>query len=173
MTDPFAPLARALAERGVRYVLIGVSGANFYAVPPASRFVTDDYALFLPPDPDNLVRAWGACEEVGGELWLTDEPLDRPRARWLAERIIERRAVTRVTGAHDLKVDLTLVMKGFEFEAVWRQRRLFLVESIEVPTARLLHIVASKQAAGRLKDQLFLATHQDALEQLLKKPKLD
>ncbi|HEY5618296.1 MAG TPA: hypothetical protein VIK60_10140 [Vicinamibacterales bacterium] len=36
--------------------------------------------------------------------------------------------------------------------------------------ARLLHIVTSKQAAGRLKDQLFLATHQDALEQLLKKP---
>jgi len=154
-------------------VLIGVSGANFYAVPPASRFVTDDYDLFLPPDPDNLVRAWSACEEIGGELWLTDEPLDRPRDRWLAERIIERRGVTRVTGAQDLKVDLTLVMKGFEFEAVWRERRVFLVEGVEVPTARLLHIVTSKHAAGRPKDHYFLASHQDALEQLFKKPKPD
>jgi hypothetical protein len=39
---------------------------------------------------------------------------------------------------------------------------------VPVPTARLLHIVESKQAAGRPKDQLFLATHKDALEQLLK-----
>ncbi|MGH9254137.1 MAG: hypothetical protein ACRD3C_06160 [Vicinamibacterales bacterium] len=173
MTDPFAPLARALADRSVRYLLIGVSGANYYAVPPASRFVTDDYDLFLPQHPDNLVQAWAACEDVDAEFWLSDEPLDRPRDRWLAERIIERRAVTRVTGAHDLKVDLTLVMKGFEFETVWNERRVFRNEGIEIPTARLLHIVTSKQAAGRAKDQLFLATHQDALEQLLKKQALD
>ena len=35
------------------------------------------------------------------------------------------------------------------------------------------HIVMSKQAAGRQKDQLFLATHKDALEQLLKKKPAD
>jgi hypothetical protein len=40
--------------------------------------------------------------------------------------------------------------------------------AIDVPTARLLHVVASKQAAGRPKDQPFLATHKEALEQLLK-----
>lgn len=173
MSDPFAPLAGALASRTVRYLLIGVSGANLYAPHGGGRFVTDDFDLFLPPDPQNLVQAWAACEDVHGELWLTDEPLDRPRDRWLAERIIERRAVTRVTGLNDLKVDLTLVMKGFEFEPVWNERRIFRVEGKEVPTARLLHIVSSKQAAGRLKDQLFLATHRDALEQLLKKPKPD
>jgi hypothetical protein len=170
VTDPFAPLARALADRAVRYVLIGVSGANLYAVPPATRFVTDDFDLFLPLDADNLVQTWAACDAIGGELWSADEPLDRPRDRWLAERIIERRAVTRVTAADDLQVDLTLVMKGFDFATVWRERRLFHTEGVEVPTARLLHIVTSKQAAGRLKDQLFLTTHKDALEQLLKKP---
>jgi hypothetical protein len=42
-----------------------------------------------------------------------------------------------------------------------------------VPTARLLHIVQSKEAAGRDKDRLFLATRRDALEQLLKKTELD
>jgi hypothetical protein len=45
-----------------------------------------------------------------------------------------------------------------------------VVEGVRVPTARLLHIVESKQAAGRPKDLLFLTTHRDALEQLLKKP---
>ncbi|HKC57572.1 MAG TPA: hypothetical protein VKC35_15660 [Vicinamibacterales bacterium] len=78
--------------------------------------------------------------------------------------------LTRASGRDELKVDLTLVMKGFQFEQVWSGRRSFLIEGIEVPVARLLHIVQSKHAAGRDKDKLFLATHRDALEQLLKKP---
>jgi hypothetical protein len=94
----------------------------------------------------------------------------RPRDLWLAERVVERRALTRVTGPNELLLDLTLVMAGFDFERVWAERREFRVEGTRVPTARLLHIIESKNAAGRPKDQLFLATHKDALEQLLKKP---
>lgn len=170
MTHPFAPLARTLAQRSVRYVLIGVSGANLYAHRAQAIFTTEDIDLFLPPDADNLEQAWAACEDAKLDLWLIEEPLDRPRDRWLAERIIARHAVTRATGPDDLLVDLTLVMKGFDFESVWAERRTFVIEDVPVPTARLLHIVRSKHAAGRPKDQYFLATHLDALEQLLKKP---
>ena len=173
MTHPFAPLASELGARGVRYLVIGVSGANLYAPGGQAVFVTKDIDLFLPSDPENLLRAWDACESAVLELRLQDEPLDRPRDRWLAERVIARRAVTSAIGANDLTVDLTLVMQGFEFGTVWGARRDFLIEGVPVPTARLLHIIESKQAAGRPKDQLFLATHKDALEQLLKKPDHD
>jgi hypothetical protein len=132
-------------------------------------FTTKHIDLFLPADPDNLVRAWSACENVPLELWLGNEPLDSPRDRWLAERIIERRALTSAKGANEFVIELTLVMQGFDFDTVWNERRDFVIEGIPVPTARLLHIVESKQAAGRPKDQLFLATHKDALEQLLGK----
>jgi hypothetical protein len=165
---PLAPVGRALVARAVRYVLIGVSGANLYGPGGQAIFATDDFDLFLPLDAGNLLEAWAACEEAGLDLWLGADPLDRPRDRWLAERIVERRALTRVTGPEDLQVDLTLVMKGFEFDAVWAARRGFLIDGVEIPTARLLHIISSKQAVGRGKDQLFLATHKDALEQLLK-----
>jgi hypothetical protein len=169
MTTPLAPLALELARRRVRYVLIGVAGANFYAPDGQGAFVTRDHDLFLPLDPDNLVAAWASCEASGLELWSGEEPLDRPRDRWLAERVIERSGLTRVTGPNDLLVDLTLVMKGFDFETVWKERRDFSIEGIGIPTARLLHIVESKHAAGRDKDKLFLTTHLDALQQLLKK----
>jgi hypothetical protein len=168
VNHPFGQLAHSLIARSVRYVLIGVSGANLYAPSGGTRFVTQDFDLFLPPEADNLLSAWGACQEIGLDLWMASEPLDTPRDRWLAERIVERRALTRVTGADDLQVDLTLVMKGYEFETVWDDRRVFTIEGAEVPTARLLHIVKSKEAAGRDKDRLFLATHRDALAQLLK-----
>lgn len=170
MKRQLARVARELAARSVRYVLIGVSGANLYGPAGQAVFTTEDIDLFLPPDPENLVRAWSACERVPLDLWLGDEPLDSPRDLWLAERVVERRALTTAKGTNDLLIDLTLVMKAFDFEAVWKERREFLIERVPVPTARLLHIVESKQAAGRPKDQLFLATHKDALEQLLKTP---
>lgn len=169
VTTPLALLGRALATRSVRYVLIGVAGANLYAPTGGARFITEDYDLFLPADADNLVRCWTACEVAGLDLWSGNEPLDRPRDQWLAERVIERRALTRASDARELQVDLTLVMKGYDFETVWSERRLFVVDGIEVPVARLLHIVTSKHAAGRDKDRLFLATHRDALEQLLRR----
>jgi len=166
--DPLVPLARALHERAVRYVLIGVGGANYYALGGSTVFTTQDRDLFLAPDPDNLIRCWEACEAAALELWAGEEPLDSPRDRWLAERLIERRAVVKATGTGDLQVDLTLVMAGFaDFETVWNERRTFLIDGVEVTVARLLHIVQSKHAAGRDKDRLFLATHREGLQELL------
>jgi hypothetical protein len=170
VTHPLAPLASELASRSVRYVLIGVSGANFYGPTGQAVFATQDFDLFLPPDPDNLVSAWASCAGAALDVWLGDEPLDWPRDRWLGARVVERHALTQARGPDELLVDLSLVMTGFDFEQVWNERREFLVEGVGVPTARLLHIVESKAATGRPKDQLFLATHKDALEQLLKKP---
>lgn len=81
--------------------------------------------------------------------------------------------MTRATSPEGLQVDFTLVMAGYEFETVWSERRMFVVDEVEIPTARLLRVVTSKHAAGRDKDRLFLATHRDALEQLLKKQDVD
>ena len=169
MTHPLLPLARALASRAVRYLVIGVSGANFYGPDAQAVFTTDDIDLFLPLDPENLLAAWDACDECGLALRAGIEPLDQPRDRWLAEQVIERRALTRASDSHGLLFDLTLVMAGFDFDTVWAERPVCKIDDVDVPTARLRHIVESKHAAGRDKDKLFLATHRDALEQLLKR----
>jgi hypothetical protein len=166
--DAFARLTRLLHERRIRYVVIGVWGANHYAHDAGAIFTTEDRDLFLPPDPDNLLACWAACADAGLELRSEREPLDSPRDRWLAERVVERRALTAAI-SQDMRVDLTLVMKGYDFDTVWAERRIFSVEGTEVNVARLLHIVTSKQAVGRDKDRLFLATHRDVLEQLLKR----
>jgi hypothetical protein len=167
VTHPLAPLGDALQRRRVRYVVIGVSGANLYGPSGQAIFLTRDFDLFFPLETDNLVEAWAACTDLGFELSAGGEPLDVPHDREIAEAVIARRAVTRAIGPNDFVVDLTLVMKGFHFETVWQARREFHIDGVVVPTARLLHIVESKQATGRDKDKLFLATHLDALRQLL------
>ena len=168
--DDFAALVRVLLERDVRFVVIGVWGANFFASAAGLVFTTQDHDLFLPADAGNLMRAWDACDEAGLALWSVNEPLDTPHDRLVADAVVARRALTRATRG-DLQVDLTLVMAGFEFERVWNERRLFIVDAVEIPVARLAHIVASKAAAGREKDRLFLATHAEALRQILGPPK--
>jgi hypothetical protein len=163
----FAPLARALAREGVRYVLIGVSGANVYAHRAGIVFGTQDRDVFLPPDAENLLHAWQACESCGLELFAGNEPLDRPRDLVLARRVVEVRALTVARDADDLDIDFTLVMAGFTFDEVWRGRTTFRFEDVDVPVARLRHIVDSKAAAGRRKDQYFLTTHEEILRELL------
>ncbi len=165
--DPFADCARVLKEARVRYVVIGVWGANLYARSGHTVFTTQDHDLFLPLDPDNELRALAACESIGLALWCGGEPLDRPRDLFLAERIVERRALVRATDAKTLDVDLSLVMASFDFDTVWSERRDFVVSGVAIPVARLSHIVRSKAAAGRDKDRLFLATHAEALRELL------
>jgi predicted nucleotidyltransferase len=166
--EPFLRLASALDQANVRFVVIGVAGANQYARSAGSIFTTEDFDLFLPANAGNAILAWRACENMGLELWCGSEPLDSPRDEFLAEQIVSRRALVRVEGP-DLRVDLTLVMAGFEFEAVWLRRRVFRSEGVEVPVARLSDIVASKAAAGRPKDRLFLATHEESLRTLMRR----
>ena len=163
----FVPLARVFAERNIRYVLIGVSGANLHAHRAGVLFATQDRDVFLPPDGPHLLRAWQACEHCGLELSSSGEPLDRPRDLTLAERVVQHSATTTATDGEGLQVDLTLVMTGFDFDEVWRERVLFELAGVQVPVARLKHIVVSKANAGRDKDRLFLATHDAALKELL------
>ncbi len=167
--EQFVGFLRALSAERVRFVLIGVAGANYYAQAASVIFTTQDYDFFLPLDASNLLRAIRACESLGLTLWSGHEPLDSPRDLWLAERIVERPALVRARDDRGLEVDLTLTMAGFDFEAVWASHRAFTVNDIEIPVASLLHIVQSKAKAARDKDRLFLATHAEALEQLLGK----
>lgn len=165
---PFSVLAAALGAAGVRFVLIGVAGANHWARSGSTIFTTQDYDVLLPLDPDAVLAAWSAARSVGLDLWSGGEPLGEPRDRWLAEQIVTRRALVRASDGRGLDVDFSLVMGEFDFESVWAARRVFVVDAADVPVARLRHIIESKAQAGRDKDRLFLATHAEALRDLLK-----
>lgn len=167
VTDRFARIARSLTDAGVRFVVIGVWGANYYAPSGAALFPTLDRDLLLPLEVDNLLTAWHVCVDEGLDLLSGQEPLDHPRDELLGQAVIDRAALTRASDGEGLDLDLTLVMTGFDFESVWRERQTFVVDGVDIPVARLAHIVESKTRAGRQKDRLFLETHREALRQLL------
>ena len=51
--------------------------------------------------------------------------------------------------------------------AISSSRLTLIVDGVEIPVARLAHIIESKARVGGEKDRLFLATHAEALRQLL------
>ena len=167
MRDPFVNLVEALHAREVRFVVTGAWGANYYALSAGTIFETYDRDIFLPRDPQNALDAWQAAQDIGLALYVGDEPLDLPRDLDLADRVVQRQALVKGTNHAGLEVDFTLVMGTLDFETVWAERRTFLSDDVSVPVARLLHIVRSKETANRDKDRLFLATHEEALRQLL------
>ncbi len=163
--NPYLRLFEALQRKGARYVHIGVGGANYYMLARQELFLTADRDLLLPLDAANTLICWETAEEVGFDLWNFNEPLGAPLDMWLAERVVERRAVITCIADADYKVDLTYVMAGFTFEEAWEARRSFEIEGVAVPVASLEQIVESKRRAGRKKDLLFFATHGDLLRQ--------
>ncbi len=165
--ETFSRLVEGLNAARVRYVVIGVWGANYYARAAGMVFTTKDRDLFLPPDPESMLLAWEACTAVGFSLWVGQEPLDLPRDLQLAQAVVERRAGIAAVDQEGHQVDLTLVMAGFAFEEVWGRRRTFEIEGVPVAVASLTDIVQSKAKVGRPKDHLFLATHEEAINQLL------
>lgn len=166
--DLLVPIAKALQDHDVQFIVIGVWGANYYAQSAATVFSTHDCDVFLPPDPANLLRAWQACEAESFALWSGNEPLDRPRDLLLARRVVEFRAVTTAISETGTQVDLSLVMGNLTFRDVWPRRRMFTIEHVSVPVASLADIIASKAAAGRPKDLLFLATYEEALKDMMR-----
>ena len=165
MKDPFTRVAAALNSAAVRYLLIGVWGANYYA--KGKVFVTQDQDLFVPQDAANLLLAWNTLESLGLDLRADDQPLDRPRDAFLARAVTDRAALTTATDGHHLHVDLTMVMGAFRFDDAWSRRREFRSHGVAVPVAALGDIIAAKAAADRPKDRLFLATHAEELRKLL------
>ncbi len=163
----YTDILQQLLAAGVRFVVIGVGGANYYAGSGGHLFATQDRDLFLPSDPPNLLTCWQVFLSGEWDLWCNQEPLGEPVDLWLAERVVAHQAAVKAMRPEGLEVDLTLVMEGFTFDRVWHDRHLFETEGALIPVGRLEHIVESKRLTGRPKDLLFFSTHEDLLQELL------
>jgi hypothetical protein len=85
--DVYRELFVRLLQVNVRFVVIGVGGANYYAVHGQEIFLTEDRDLLLPHDPENTLACWNIVESEGFELWSMNEPLGAPLDLWLAEKV--------------------------------------------------------------------------------------
>ena len=63
--DPYLAVIKRFNQRNVRYVVVGMSGINFYAASPATSFGTMDYDCLLAPAVENVRRAVDVLQRLG------------------------------------------------------------------------------------------------------------
>ncbi len=136
-------LLRELLNRGVRFMIVGMSGALIQG----ARGATEDIDLWFesPSDP----RIAGAVRAAGG-IWVSGSfGMTPPRIG--GEALSER-------------FDVVVSMSGLESFAQEASNVVIEeVDGIPLPVLSLERIAVSKRAAGRAKDRLALESIDDVL----------
>ena len=160
LLDPYQTVIRAFNRVGLRYVVVGMAGINYYARQPAEAFATMDYDLFLEPTLKNVHKALGQLERLGFSIGTTGGVL-KPRE---LEAVVRDRRTLIATTSDGLTVELLLAVSGFTFSELAQDAATVTVRGTPITVGRLTKLLKSKQVANRPKDRQFLKRYQLVLQ---------
>lgn len=156
--DAYRAVLRRFNQTGVRYVVVGMSGINYYAKKTSQTFGTMDFDLFLDPTLNNVRKALGILEGLGFTLGTREGALG-PVKKLTAQKLKElarSRATFVATTPQGLMVELLLQVSGYPFSELAKDAATYDAQGIPVRVGRLEKLLRSKKIAGRPKDLLFL-----------------
>ena len=136
----FLEFLAALIRSGARFLVVGAHAMAAHGVPRA----TGDLDVWVQPDQQNAELVWAALLEFGAPvqaLGVSKEDLVSPNM------------VIRM-GVPPQRIDLLTSVTGLEFADAWSTRRVFVVDTLEVPFLGRATLLQNKRAAGRAKDRV-------------------
>jgi hypothetical protein len=147
----------ALADHGVRFVLIG----GFAAMLHGSPYATFDVDVVPSVDPANLTALSNALKAIHARVWTNDEPdglaFDHSGGS------LARSKIWNLVTDHG-RLDITFEPSGTAgFDDLRRDSVSLAVGGHSIDVASLADVIRSKQAAGRMKDQLVLPVLREIL----------
>jgi len=165
--SPYSAIIKALRRSRVRFVVVGVSAINYYALDAGQIFSTADFDLLLDPSAPNLLAALRVVRRAGFHMEANGEPLKGVDC-WLAAKIVEHKATVTAIDKKGIRIDLTLCAGGMPYARWKKSSRYFLVDGVRVPVGGLPELLLAKERAGRLKDRQFLKLYRAHLVEMLK-----
>ncbi len=159
--NPYHLLLKALTASKVDYVIIGVSGINYYAKDARQVLGTADYDLFIRPTPENILRALRCFLRGGYEVAVPTPNLT------LCRRLAKERRTLVAEGPYHMIVEGLLRVSGFTFDEM-AAKTVWMKDSqlkFQFPVASLQDLLESKRVANREKDRLFLAKYKSVLKE--------
>jgi hypothetical protein len=143
LTDAEAGFLRALNDLGIRYMLVGMSGALLQG----ARGATDDIDIWFETIADERIAE--AARRVGG-FWVSGAFGMRPPA--LGGAVLGDR------------FDVVILMHGLRsFDEEYSGSLALEIDGVRVRVLPLARILASKKAAGRPKDLAQIPALQEAM----------
>ena len=159
--DPYLAVIRAFIRVGVRYVVVGMAGINYYARRPSEAFATMDYDLLLQPTLGNVEKALGRLSRLGFAVGMARGALKPAELR----AVVRERRTLVATTPEGVMVELLLAVSGFTFAELIRDAATVTVHGTPITVGRLTKLLQSKRAANRPKDRAFLRRYQALLEE--------
>jgi len=159
--DPYRTVLADFNRSGVRYVVVGMSGINYYATGPDTAFATLDYDLFVEPTVRNVTQAVRRLKALGLTVGTAEGALD---AAALPAVVRDRRTLTATT-PDGLMIELLLAVSGYPFAELARDAVTFTVQGTPVAVGQLTKLLKSKKLANRPKDRQFLRRYEAQLRE--------
>lgn len=159
--DPYRDVIDQFNRYGVRYVVVGMSGINYYATQPSQTFATMDYDIFLEPTLKNLEKALRCLTRLGLTVGTSEGVLKEKGLKAIARE----KTTLIATTPEGLAVELLLAVSGYTFSELTHDAATFTVQKVPVKVGRLTKLLRSKQVAGRPKDRQFLQRYRSLLQE--------
>ena len=151
-------LFRVLAEKGVRFVLIGALAARLQGFPR----LTADADITPAKDPDNLERLARALRALEARVYT--EQIPEGLAFDCSPQMLGRADIWNLITAAG-RLDIAFKPSGTEgYDDLARHAERFTIYGGELLAARLEDIIRSKEAANRPKDRQDLAVLREMLK---------
>ena len=160
--DPYLAAIQRFNQKGVRYVVVGMSGINFYARNARETFGTMDYDFFVEPTLENVAKAMNVLKNLKFNFGTTEGPF---QSNQFKEFVRNRRTLIATT-PDGLMIELLLEISGYPFSELAKDATTFTSEEgIPVRVGKLNKLLHSKRLADRPKDRQFLKRYEGLLEQ--------
>jgi predicted nucleotidyltransferase len=150
--DPYAELIDRFNRKGVSYVVVGMSGINYYARDARGTFSTQDFDIFVNPTIPNIKKAVSILKELGYSVMVNGQEAQEERIK----DAVRRKNTIIATDAYGVMFELILAVSGYTFNQMELDAVIFDVSSVPIKVARLNKLLMSKKAAARDKDKIFL-----------------
>lgn len=145
----------------VPYVLVGITGLNYYAKDPGEAYGTQDIDVFVKPESRALRLTYQAAKKAGFEISHDGKPVRGPdQMAGLAGSISP---ILLISPDIYLTVDILQSATGMTFDDFHRGHHIFKTAGSAVRVASLRNILKSKKLAGREKDITFLKVYKTDL----------
>jgi hypothetical protein len=164
VSDIYTETIRTFNRKKVAYVVVGVSGINYYIDDPHQLIMTADFDIFLKPDAGNVLKALTVMRGLGFTLSASGGVLETFGEEAVRD-LLARHTTVACTTPYGGLIDLCLNVSGYTYADLDKDARVFRAGRTSIRVGRLEKLLKMKEIAGRRKDIMFLERYRLLLEE--------
>ena len=162
MIDPYLKVIFEFNKRNIKYIVIGVSGINYYARDAREIIMTGDYDIFLKPDIINVTKAIKSIRRLGYTVMGERSKIESSNIAKIETIIRRGKTLVCENNYHNL-IDLCLNVSGYTFDELEKNIKKFKAGKGKICIASLRDLLKMKEIADRPQDKIFLLKYSEIL----------